>query len=136
MRRPPPRSTRTDTLLPYTTLFLSVNGAYTLINKVNRVLTITLPPIWQLCGAVMGQSGECRCEFGKQLGFSKMIALTDVAAEAGQQCHGFAVINPFGDRDGAGAVRKNDRTFGQFGAPQRSAHRHESRAWRRGGKER
>src|SRR3546814_3469856 len=53
-----------------------------------------------------------------------MIALADVTAEAGKQCHGFAVLNAFGDRDGAEAVRKIDRRFDHFEVPLRIAHRH------------
>ena len=60
-----------------------------------------LLPVWQLCGAVLGKGRESRGKFGKQLRFSKVIALSDVAAEAREQGHGLGILNAFGDRDGA-----------------------------------
>src|SRR3546814_11204442 len=42
MVRPPPRSTRTDTLFPYTTLFRSLGAS--------RVAAISLHPIWRRSG--------------------------------------------------------------------------------------
>src|SRR3546814_505155 len=46
MIRRPPRSTRTDTLFPYTTLFRSP-----------RVLRLL--PVWQTCGAARRRHGGC-----------------------------------------------------------------------------
>ena len=53
-----------------------------------------------------------------------MIALSDVAAEAGKQRHGFGVLDAFGDRHGAQTMRQIDRRFNHFEVPLRIAHRH------------
>src|SRR3546814_19019831 len=44
MIRRPPRSTRTDTLFPYTTLFRSVNGAAAGLERWTAVVSIVLQP--------------------------------------------------------------------------------------------
>ena len=83
-----------------------------------------MPPDWQLCGAVLRRGGQLGGQLGKQLWFPKMIALSDVAAEAGEQGHGFRIFDPFGDRDGTEAMGQIDRRFNHFEVPLRIAHRH------------
>src|SRR3546814_12243332 len=54
-----------------------------------------------------------------------MITLADIAAQAGEQRHGFGILDAFGDRDGAEAVREIDRRFDHFEVPLRIAHRYQ-----------
>src|SRR3546814_7421479 len=65
MIRRPPRSTRTDTLFPYTTLFRS-DGLRGLrhLARVERVLRQRVPPAVE----ALGQGGDCRRDWAAQRG--------------------------------------------------------------------
>src|SRR3546814_17030809 len=62
MRRRPPRSTRTDTLVPYTTPFRSVDDAIGVIENVERVMEedkstpyeATIKAVRQIYSAIIG----------------------------------------------------------------------------------
>src|SRR3546814_14850053 len=57
MTRRPPRSTRTDTLFPYTTLFRSVDG---LVSATREDLTATLTEIGPVLETLQASKGQAK----------------------------------------------------------------------------
>src|SRR3546814_19319183 len=57
MIRRPPRSTRTDTLVPYTTLFRSERGAYSTVMLMQRVDEINMDQRQRIIDMTLGAVG-------------------------------------------------------------------------------
>src|SRR3546814_13204820 len=83
MIRRPPRSTRTDTLFPYTTLFLSIDGALVLdglvaysfrLNSKKRFFTIDA----RIIAIEPQRQVTVRFGFGWLIGFEESYSLTPV----------------------------------------------------------
>src|SRR3546814_9531262 len=86
MRRRPPRSTRTDTLCPYTTLFRSVSGSSE-DDELQRLLTESSGQIATYCNRVFAQQTysevyrNVRCRSLLPLSHAPVDTITSVRSE-------------------------------------------------------
>src|SRR3546814_14542552 len=96
MMRRPPRSTRTDPLLPYTTLFRS---SIVLATALMSAIAILVVPLLVLCGtaiAVMVDPGRAGIANPGAHGFSEILyAFTSAANNNGSAFAGLSANTPF-----------------------------------------
>src|SRR3546814_20958411 len=99
MFRRPPRSTRTDTLFPYPTLFRSVEGAYSLIAMTPEGMIACRDPLG-IRPLVMGRLGDAVIFASETVALDVVGATFDRAVEPGElivvQGETMRSIRPFG----------------------------------------
>src|SRR3546814_3870362 len=106
MNRRPPRSTRTDTLFPYTTLFRSRLGRDAGIDEAAPIIPgpaeeIALVDVGQIVGDEVGAEHVALVDHGPELVAARIISEADRIAQARGEGADIAVLGPHLEYRGA-----------------------------------